>query len=158
MTADHPTTEPTTGSVALAEVLADMTEADPPADPDATTSDDLLDGIAGIERTLAALLPPGKWRAVTKFDRRHLQELDLTDLQFDCWDVDSAREVVKAMPWGDVHEYVQPGLHYDFFTWDGTWMGLRIRVIGPEQLPTAAPRWWSKPKANEAPEGGASDE
>ncbi len=154
---NQPTTEPTTGALALAEVIADMTEAAAPANPDTLAhSDDLLDGTASIQKAIADQPPPGLWRAVTAYDRTRLVDIDLPDLQFDCWDVDTARELVKHLPWGDVREYTQNGLHYDFFTWDGTWMGLRIRVIGPEQLPTAAPRWWSEP--SEAPAGGGTGE
>lgn len=159
MTAGRNASEPTTGSVAIAEVHADLTETDPQPDEDQLAhSDNLLDAIAGVERDIADQLPPGLWKAITKYDRSRLvAPADLPDLQIDAWDVESARAIAKHLPWAEglVQEHVIPGKGYDFYVWDGLFGGFRVRVMGPQELPTAVPRWWSKVECNDTPGGAA---
>jgi hypothetical protein len=155
---DQPTTEPVTGSVALAEVLADMTDAEQQADPQALAhSDDYLTRLTEAISVIADQLPTGLWKGISAYDRSHIDvPFDLPDIQFTAADVEEARELAKYLPWaeGMVREFVQPGQGYDFYTWAGQVSGFDVWVVGPQPLPTAIPRWWSKPETNEVPAGG----
>jgi hypothetical protein len=128
MSADQPTTEPTTGSVAVIE---------DPAETPATTHDDLLAAMADTLSAIGDQLPPGLWKATTTYDRTRLLHVpfDLPDLQIDAWDAETAAVIAKHLPWtGPVKDYVQPGLGVDFYTWDGVVAGLSVRVLGPQPL------------------------
>ncbi len=135
---DQPTTEPTTGSVALAEVeptageqlLAELAEDEspiPPKDPGMHA--------AGCHLSAIALhVPAGLWTSLNIHSVAAAVDIEIT-----AQDAVAAREIAERLPWsgGRAIRAEEPASDETQGThrlWTGVLWGMRVRVAGLEPL------------------------
>jgi hypothetical protein len=108
--------------------------ADEPGDAP-ELGDDVMAAMANLQAVIAKGVPKGLCEAVTTYDHSRSPDLDLIDVRFDCWDVQSAQTLVKYLPWsGEVRDEVVPGRGYNFHNWVGDVLGQQVIVVGPQPL------------------------